>query len=180
MKELLTAADLQEVARKVAADCLARPWLATFTREKGRRPAVRLLPFRNRMMRHLDTRGLSGQIGAALLQSGKLTILADRDEAEELRQERDRALRDGSDASAKSHGNEVGADFVLSGMITELIEETSPTTSFHAFTFSAGLTGVDDGRKVWLFNHVLKRMVERPVLCPEPGQTQGGSAPKSR
>jgi uncharacterized protein (TIGR02722 family) len=115
--------DARLVAEELIPDCLGRPWLPTAQQRLGRTPAVIVGLVRNQSMEHLNTDSFVEQLQRALINSGRVAFVASKEERGQLREERLDQDQNASDATRKAHGEEQGADYVLSGAITAIQDE---------------------------------------------------------
>jgi len=115
--------DARLVADEMIPDCLGRPWLPAAQQKLGRTPSVIVGIVRNQSMEHINTDSFVEQLQRALINSGRVTFVASKDERGQLREERLDQDQNASDATRKAHGEEQGADYVLSGAINAIQDE---------------------------------------------------------
>ncbi|HEX9243030.1 MAG TPA: penicillin-binding protein activator LpoB [Anaeromyxobacter sp.] len=116
--------DARLVAEEMIPDCLGRPWLATAQqRLGGRSPTVIVGLVRNQSLEHINTDSFVEALQRALINSGKVAFVASKEERAQLRDERKDQDQNASDATRKAHGEEQGADYVLSGAINAIQDE---------------------------------------------------------
>lgn len=154
----LTYGDMESVSRKAAASCLAGAWLARLTGEKGRKPAIRFYPVRNRTSYHINWMPMVKLFEGELASSGKVTLVADLDSAHALRAAR----------PASEQGKELGPDLVASGSISGVTEAVSDTETVQAYVIAWELVRTDTDEKVWVTTETVKKIVKTLPPCPEP------------
>ncbi len=115
--------DARLVADEMIPDCLGRPWLPSAQQRLGRSPTVIVGLVRNQSMEHLNTDSFVEQLQRALINSGRVAFVASKEERGQLREERLDQDQNASDATRKAHGEEQGADYVLSGAINAIQDE---------------------------------------------------------
>lgn len=115
--------DARLVADELIPDSLGRPWLANAQQRLGRAPAVIVGLVRNQSLEHVNTDAFVEALQRALINSGRVAFVASQEERGQLRDERRDQDRNASDATRKAHGEETGADFVLSGAINAIQDE---------------------------------------------------------
>lgn len=154
----LTASETRELVEKLAASVLRGPWLKTLTAEKGRKPVLRFYPLRNRTPQPINTLAMAKQLQELLHRSQQVTLVAEPDEAVDLREARAKA--------GGAQGEELGADAIGSGMI--LVQEEAPnaTQTFYLYQVNLQLVDVTAGRKLWVDTLTIKKMVEQLPPCP--------------
>jgi len=117
--------DARLVAEEMIGDSLARPWLPTAQQRLKRTPTVIVGGVRNQSMEHINTDTFVEELQRALINSGQVSFVASQVERVQLREERRDQDANASDATRKAHGEEHGADYVLSGGINALQDEVS-------------------------------------------------------
>jgi len=152
--------DSRLVAEEMIQDVLSRGWLTKFNRNKGKAPTVIVGTVRNLSHEHINTRTFVADMERELINSGEVEFVASAKEREEVRGEvKDQDLN-ASEASRKSMGNEVGADFMLQGSINTIVDAVSGE---QARFYQIDLTLIELGtnRKVWVGQKKIKKTVEK-------------------
>jgi len=153
--------DARQVAQAMIQHCLNNPWAARFRAEHdGKLPVIRLYPIRNRSSEHINWMFFTKQVEEALLTSGQVTVVASYDEAQTNRLERLDQARHASDATVKTQGQEVGSDFVLSGYVMTQ-NDAVEGQEVRAYITTMELSSTESNRKVWMYNHPIKKVVTR-------------------
>ncbi len=117
--------DARLVAEEMIGDSLARPWLPTAQQRLKRTPTVIVGTVRNQSLEHINTDTFVEELQRALINSGQVSFVASKDERTQVREERRDQDANASDATRKAHGEEQGADYVLSGGINAIQDEVS-------------------------------------------------------
>ena len=116
--------DSREVAKTMIDECLNGPWYAKALKEKkGAEPVVIVGTVRNDSMEHINTNTFIEELQRALINSGKVEFVASKDERSELREERLDQDEYSSEATRKAFGKEVGADYMLSGVLSDIKDQ---------------------------------------------------------
>jgi hypothetical protein len=76
-------------------------------------------------MEHINTDTFVEELQRALINSGQVSFVASKDERTQVREERRDQDANAADATRKAHGEEQGADYVLSGGINAIQDEVS-------------------------------------------------------
>jgi penicillin-binding protein activator len=117
--------DARLVAEEMILDSLGRPWLPGARQRLQHMPTVVVGAVRNMSLEHVNTDVFVEELQRALINSGQVTFVASKDERVQLRDERLDQDRNASDGSRKAHGEEQGADFLLSGAINAIQDQTA-------------------------------------------------------
>ena len=96
------------------------------------------------------------------MNSGKLEFVASGGNREELRAERDDQLMNASEATAPGVGNEIAANFMLTGAI-KVIEDRAGNMVVRSYFVSAELTNIETNARLWMDeNNDIKKRITRP------------------
>ena len=120
--------DSRLVAQEMIQDCLARPWLQNAASAKGKAPTVIVGTVRNQSHEHIATDTFIEDLQRELINSGKVEFVASKAERGEVRDERLDQDTNASEETRKAHGQETGADFMLSGTITSIEDQEGGET----------------------------------------------------
>ena len=152
--------DARMTAESMVQDVLSRPWLQNFIEQNGRQPVVIVGYIRNRTSEHIETDMFIKHIERELLNSGQVQFVASDKERQALRRERLDQQSFASPETAKELANELGADFMLQGVIT------SVTDSFEGrrvvkYQVNLELIDIEKNTKVWIGQKEIKKYIEQ-------------------
>ena len=140
--------DSRLVAEEMINDSLSRPWYSRFLADNGREPVVIVGTVENRTMEHIDTGAFIENIQRALINSGKVQFVASRADRGEVRTERLEQDEFASEETRKAFGQEVGADFMLSGVLTSIVDN-SGRRSIIFYQTNLRLINIQTNQIVW-------------------------------
>ena len=155
--------DARLVAEEMIPDSLGRPWLPTAQQRLGRTPAVIVGVVRNQSLEHINTDSFVEALQRALINSGKVAFVASQDERGQLRDERKDQDRNASDATRNAHGEEQGADYVLSGAINAIQDEVQGEKVVF-YQVNLKLLDVQTNQIVWNGQKQIKKNVVRSAV----------------
>jgi len=157
--------DSRMVSEKMIGDCLNSPWVARYEQKQtGQPPVVIVQSIRNRSHEHINTQTFIKDLETAMVNSGLVDIVASRDEREELREERkDQFAGYTSDATTKSFGEEIGADFALQGSINTIKDQIQGEYVIY-YQVNLELIDIETNRKAWIGEQKIKKNVKRSKL----------------
>jgi penicillin-binding protein activator len=153
--------DATLIAREMIADCLSRPWLTDFLRDKGRNPAVILGQIVNHTSEHINAGVVTSGLERELLNSGKVVFVASPQEREQLRVERtdqQKGLTD-PDTMAKI-GKERGADYMMIGTVNSVTDEMNNKAAVF-YQVNLELIDLSTNTKVWIGQKEIKKTITR-------------------
>ena len=151
--------DSRLVAEEMIKDCLSQRWLFKYENENTR-PTVIVGKVVNKSHEHISVETFVKDMERALLNSGKVDFVATKTEREQLRDEKEDMADNASASTAKSMGEETGADLMLIGTINTIVDqEGSKAVVFYQTNLE--LVEIESNRKVWIGEKKIKKYVER-------------------
>ena len=150
--------DSRLVSEEMMGDCLSHPWSSRAAARLGREPVVIVGSVRNRTSEHLSTQTFVKDLERALVNSGVIDVVASSDERMEIRGEREDQQRHSSIETAKSMGQESGADFMLQGQINSILDAAGKQ-QVRFYQVELELVDLESNRKVWIGQKKLKKTV---------------------
>jgi uncharacterized protein (TIGR02722 family) len=155
--------DSRLVAGEMIQDALSRPWISDFTSRAGERPAVIVGTVRNLSHEHINLQTFVADIERELVNSGRVDFVASKGERGEIRDERIDQDLNARDDTRNAAGQELGADFMLTGQINTIIDaEGNQQVRFYQVDLT--LISMADNRKVWLGQKKIKKLVKNPSI----------------
>lgn len=155
--------DSQMVSAEMVKDSLVRPWVDEFRDKKNTRPRVIVGTVLNKSHEHINTETFVKDLERELLNSGRVKFVAAKDQRNEVRAERADQAQNASAATAKSAGQEYGADFMLQGQINTIMDEAGKK-SLKYYQVELELIDMGTNEKVWIGQKKIKKLVERKKL----------------
>ncbi|MFD2533420.1 penicillin-binding protein activator LpoB [Gracilimonas halophila] len=154
--------DARMVSEEMIADALTKPWLNQHNRQHQKSPVVIVGNVRNESMEHIDTEVITKEMERAFVNSGSVNVVASSDERQDIRQERLEQQEFASLETMKEMAQELGADFMLIGNISSIVDETPDRRTLAVFyTVNLELVNVETNQKVWIGNKKIKKLIER-------------------
>ncbi|MEX0845208.1 MAG: penicillin-binding protein activator LpoB [Balneolaceae bacterium] len=154
--------DARLVAEEMISDAVSKPWLAQFNEKNEEAPVTIVGRVRNETMEHIDTEVITKEMERAFINTGLVQVVASSDEREQLRDERQDQQSFASYESTAALADELGANFMLIGNISSIIDESvSGKEAAIFYTINLELVEVQTNRKVWIGNKKIKKFIER-------------------
>jgi len=151
--------DSRLVAEEMIRDSLEWPWIDNFRSENGERPTVIAYGVKNRTSEHINTQTFMKDLERAFVKSGRVRVVAARDQREDIREERAEQQAGFTQDPARI-GKELGADFVLTGTINS-IEDREGDEQVVFYQTNLELISVETSEKVWIGDKKIKKFIER-------------------
>ena len=150
--------DSKLVAEEMISDSLAKPWLENFVMKKQNKPRIIVGTILNKSDEHINTETFTKDLEIALLNTGKATFVASKDQREEIRSERMDQADFSDPATVKKFGKELGADFMLKGQINTITDAVKKTTLKY-YQVELELINIETNEKVWIGQKKIKKVV---------------------
>ncbi len=151
--------DSRLVSEEMVMDMLARPWIENHRRQYSAKPAVIVGYIRNLSHEHINVKTFINDIERELINSNQVDFVADSEEREQLRYEREDQDLNASEASRKAMGQELGADYMLLGSINTILDGAG-TTQVTYYQVDLKLTSLTDNRTMWIGQKKIKKRIE--------------------
>lgn len=151
--------DAQMVAQEMITDCLNSGWYPKFTAKTGKEPVVIVGTVVNNTMEHINTGVFIEEMQRALINSGKVEFVASSAERGEIRTERLDQDEFASEETRKAFGKEVGADFMLSGVLNSVVDKAS-NKSLVFYQTNLKLINLETNQIVWNGQKQIKKYVK--------------------
>lgn len=152
--------DSQMVAQEMISDCLNSGWYAKTVSKLGKEPVVIVGTVTNDSMEHINTATFVEEMQRALINSGKVEFVASKNERGEVRQERLEQDEFASEETRKAFGREVGADFMLSGVLNSIVDSQDKKAVVF-YQVNMKLINIETNQIVWNGQKQIKKYVTR-------------------
>jgi uncharacterized protein (TIGR02722 family) len=151
--------DSRLVAEQMINDCLNQSWLYKW-QSSNKRPIVIVGKVVNKSHEHISTETFAKDIEGALLSSGKVSFVANKIEREQVRDEKEDMQDNASVQTAKSLGEETGADLMMMGTLNSVPDQEGREAVVF-YQVNMELVEIESNQKVWIGTKKIKKFVER-------------------
>lgn len=151
--------DAQMVAQEMITDCLNSGWYSKFLAQKGKEPVVIVGTVLNNTMEHINTGVFVEEMQRALINSAKVDFVASAAERGEVRTERLDQDEFASEETRKAFGREVGADFMLSGVLNSVVDKAK-NKSLVFYQANLKMINLETNQIVWNGQKQIKKYVK--------------------
>ena len=152
--------DSRLVAEEMIGDCLSRPWYARAQTDSGKNPTLIVGTVKNQSQEHIATDTFVEDLQRSLINSGKIEFVAGKAERGEVRDERLDQDTNAAEETRKAHGQETGADFMLSGAINSIVDQEGGKAVVYYQT-NLKLLNVKSNQISWNGQKKIKKFVKR-------------------
>jgi len=152
--------DSRLTAEEIVSDVLSRPWLDDFLASAGQKPVVIVGTVRNKSSEHIEVLTFIKDIEKELINSGRVRFVANKEERQEVREEREDQQSNATEETAKALAAETGADFMLQGVITSITDAVDGTRVIK-YQVSMELIHLENNEKVWIGSNEVKKVIKQ-------------------
>ncbi len=153
--------DSRLVAEEMIADCLAQTWYPRALKETGgKEPTVIVGTVRNQSQEHINTDTFVEELQRALINSGKVEFVASKKERGEVRDERLDQDTNASEETRTAHGQEQGANYMLSGTLNQIVDQEGGKAVVYYQT-NLKLLNMKSNKIAWNGQKKIKKFVKR-------------------
>lgn len=152
--------DARLVAEEMIKDALSNVWIDRFKSENDEYPVIMVGRVRNETMEHIDTEVFTKELERAFVNSGRVDVVASTSESEQVRKIRQDQQSYASFETAAALGKEVGADFVMIGNISSILDEEGGQAVVF-YTINLEMVNVETNTKAWIGNKKIKKQIDR-------------------
>lgn len=153
--------DSRQTAEAMVKEALSTPWLENFTRRHGgKQPVVVVGTITNKSHEHINVQTFITDLQRELVNSQKVIFVAGRGEREEIRQERAEQAMHAREDTQKSPGKELGADYIMKGYISTILDEADGTKAIF-YQVDLELVDLETNVKAWFGQKKIKKVIER-------------------
>ncbi|WP_321307867.1 penicillin-binding protein activator LpoB [Marinifilum fragile] len=152
--------DSKLAAEALIDQVLNQGWINDYEKEFNKKPVVTVGLIMNKSSEHIDADTYIKDIEKAILNDGRVRLVQAGAKREELRQERADQQDFASKETIKKWGLELGADFILQGDITSIIDSYKKE-KVRYYQLNLELTNLETNELVWMGDKKIKKYVNR-------------------
>lgn len=152
--------DARQVWQGMVNDATFRGWLDRWPQEhNGQRPVIIIGGIKNNTQDYINTNLFTRNFEREMLNSGRVRVVAARNDRGEIRDERLQGQEWNSAATRKVMKNELGADLILVGDINDIQDRSlNGRTVVKYFQVNFDLTDIESNEKAWIGSVEIKKV----------------------
>lgn len=159
--------DARMVAEEMMKDVMERPWLNNFKEREGREPVVIVGLIQNQTHEHIDSEVFVRSLERHFVNTGEVRVVQRGQFREKMREERADQQEFAAPETQQRWGRELGADYMVNGYISSIVEEERRRTFFGAKTekiiyykVNLELSHLETNEKAWIGEKEIKKQVK--------------------
>lgn len=151
--------DSKLVAEEMIGDVLSKPWLSRFETKTGERPVVIIGDIINKSHEHIASETFIKDIEREFINSGRVRVVENAAFRDKLREELDSQQVNASEETRKQVAQELGADFIMFGVINSSVDELGKEKVV-AYKTNLELVELQSTEKVWIGDKEIKKYIK--------------------
>lgn len=151
--------DSKLVAEEMTKDVLNRPWREDFLSGTGTKPVVIVGMIANKTAEHIESETFIKDMEREFVNSGMVRVVQNSVFREKLREERADQGEFASPETQSKWGRELGADFMLFGVITS-ISDSYKKEKVVSYKVNLELVNLETNEKVWIGDKEIKKYIK--------------------
>ena len=152
--------DSRFVSDAMISDVMSAAWYTDYMKSHQDKPTVIVGTIRNQTTEHIPVETFIGDLERAFVNSQKVRVVATAEEREEVRDERADQGTYASDETIKQFGREHGADYMLIGNVSSIIDQKNGD-EMRYYQIDMTLVNIETNEKSWIGQHEIKKLVGR-------------------
>ncbi len=152
--------DSRLVSQNMIRDLTSASWVDDFRQGAGKKPTVIVGKITNRTYEHIDVTTFVKDLERSLINDGVVNFVASSSERSQIREERKDQAREASEETQKGPGQEAGADYMLIGNISSIIDKEGGQAVKY-YQINMELVDIATNRKVWIGEKKIKKIVSQ-------------------
>ncbi|HAQ65930.1 MAG TPA: penicillin-binding protein activator LpoB [Bacteroidales bacterium] len=152
--------DARLTGEAMIQDALGTTWLTDFTQQAGKKPVVIVGFVKNKTSEHIDAEPFMKDLERAFINSGRVRLVQSGEKREQIRAERADQQDFAATETIKKWGREVGADFMLQGNISQIMDSYNKEKVYF-YQVNLELTNMETNEIVWIGEKKIKKYVNK-------------------
>ncbi len=151
--------DSRLVAEAMGKDALEGRWLKNYVLDNDKQPVMIVGMIQNKSHEHIQSETFIKDMEREFIGSQKIRVVQNSRLREKLRQERIEQQEFASGDTQKKFGKELGADFMLFGNISSIVDQEGKKRVIY-YQINLELANVETNELVWIGEKKIKKFVK--------------------
>ncbi|MFY0605362.1 MAG: penicillin-binding protein activator LpoB [Cyclobacteriaceae bacterium] len=151
--------DSKMVAEEMINDVLNRPWRDDFMNATGKKPVIIVGMIQNKTTEYIESETFIKDMEREFINSGMVRVVQNSVFLEKMREERADQGEFASLETQSKWGQELGADFMLFGVITSITDSYKKEKVVN-YKVNLELANLETNEKVWIGDKEIKKFIK--------------------
>jgi len=152
--------DSQQTSQTMIMQSLGEAWLSNFEQKHpGKKPTIIVGFIKNNTDEHIQSETFIRDLEKAFINSGRVRLVSGGDKRDEIRKERAQQQDYSTEASMKLWGQEIGADYMLQGDISSIIDSYQKEKVIF-YQVNLQMTDIESTEVVWMGDKKIKKYIK--------------------
>jgi uncharacterized protein (TIGR02722 family) len=150
--------DSRLTAEAMIEQMFGNKWAVAFEQSHKKKPVLVVGLVNNKSHEHIATETFIKDLEKAIINNGSIRLVQAGEKREELRRERGGQQEFASPETAKKWGKELGADFMLQGVINSIVDSNKKDQAVY-YQVDLELANIETNEMVWIGDKKIKKMI---------------------
>ncbi|HKK89414.1 MAG TPA: penicillin-binding protein activator LpoB [Saprospiraceae bacterium] len=151
--------DARITAQELISEAMSQPWLERHVSDTGKKPVVICGLVENKSHEHIEAETFVKELEKAFIKSGRVRVVQGGNMREQIRRERADQQNNSSVETMKKWGLEVGADYMLQGVINSIVDAEGRNKVVY-YQIDMELTNMETNELVWIGDKKIKKYIK--------------------
>jgi uncharacterized protein (TIGR02722 family) len=151
--------DARITALELITEVMSQPWLERHMTNTGEKPVVICGMVENKSHEHIEAETFVKELEKAFIRSGRVRVVQGGNMREQIRTERADQQQNSSQETMKRWGLEVGADYMLQGVINSIVDAEGRRKVTY-YQVDMELTNIETNEIVWIGDKKIKKYIK--------------------
>jgi hypothetical protein len=151
--------DARITAQELISEAMSQPWLERHVNATGKKPVVICGMVENKSHEHIEAETFVKELEKAFIKSGRVRVVQGGNMRDQIRRERADQQNNASVETMKKWGLEVGADYMLQGVINSIVDAEGRNKVVY-YQIDMELTNIQTNEIVWIGDKKIKKFVK--------------------
>lgn len=151
--------DARITAQELITEVMAQPWLERHVGATGKKPVVICGLVENKSHEHIEAETFVKELEKAFIKSGRVRVVQGGNMRDQIRRERADQQNNASVETMKKWGLEVGADYMLQGVINSIVDAEGRKKVVY-YQIDMELTNIQTNEIVWIGDKKIKKYIK--------------------
>ncbi len=151
--------DARITAQELITEVMSQPWLENHMNKTGKKPVVICGMVENKSHEHIEAETFVKELEKSFVRSGRVRLVQGGNMRDQVRTERADQQNNASQETMKKWGMEVGADYMLQGVINSIVDAEGKKKVVY-YQIDMELTDIQTNEILWIGDKKIKKFIK--------------------